>query len=794
MLKIILSIFIFLPSFLVAQTNFTITGKVSDVNGNPLNFVNVVLNKNNIYTVSDDKGKYQLKKVIKGEYTITISSLGFESIVNTINVTDDLNLNFTLKEESENLDNIDIIAKKGSTKQKEQAISIGSFELSDVVANTNIITDEIDKVSGVRIRRSGSLGDNSDISISGLKGSAVRIYIDGVPFEFLYPTLDLSNVPLTDIKRVDVYKGVMPVDIGTDALGGGINIVTGGANKNHAKASYSIGSFNTHLGDVSLTLVDDNDNFFSVNGGVNYSDNDYKFNANVVQTEFIDENNPSFGTKLVELKDQEVTRFHDRYRLQHSSTTIGTSNKKWTDNVSISLNYLNSFKEIQNTNRITNQAIGEAVLESENVSTILKYIKTIFKDKLKLRTISNYSRESVKFVDSTANKYNWFGDVYAVNTNSKGEFDNGTPAILEAESHNYVNRSSLVYNINDTNNLLLSNIIAHQKREIVSYDFDLKYFETEPLQKITKDILGLQYQGKRFEDKLEFGATLKYYNFDISSLDTKNGELQQLKDDFIGWNASVKYNIFSDLAIRGSYERGFLIPEIYQFAGNGSTTIGNAGIKPEESDNVNLGFLYSNIFNDEYAITLSTNAFLRKQRNIIFLNVEDNPAQFINGENADTKGIETEFKLKFLKDFNLTTNISYLEQEFVSVESEINDYLIGTPVPNTPSFFYNTQLNWSKKNVFKSNVDVSIYGAFTHVSAFNIILIGQQDTPENSPDSFVPDSNRIDTGISLQFLEKKITTAFNVVNITDEELYDNYSIPRPGRSFNFKIIYELSNF
>ena len=45
-------------------------------------------------------------------------------------------------------------------------------------------------------------------------------------------------------ERVEVYKGVLPVNLGADALGGAVNIVSR-RDANYLDATYSFGSFNT---------------------------------------------------------------------------------------------------------------------------------------------------------------------------------------------------------------------------------------------------------------------------------------------------------------------------------------------------------------------------------------------------------------------------------------------------------------------------------------------------------------------------------------------------------------------
>ncbi len=44
--------------------------------------------------------------------------------------------------------------------------------------------------------------------------------------DYLGTSLTLNNIPPSMIERIEVYKGVVPVHLGADALGGAVNIVT----------------------------------------------------------------------------------------------------------------------------------------------------------------------------------------------------------------------------------------------------------------------------------------------------------------------------------------------------------------------------------------------------------------------------------------------------------------------------------------------------------------------------------------------------------------------------------------
>lgn len=789
-MKKILFFLLLIPTAIIAQNRYNISGVVKSENGEPLAYATVNLDRNNKYAVANESGVYQIKSVRSGDYTITVSSIGFATKTQVISVNGDLTLDFILLEDVQALEDVVVEGKKASTKQEERAITIGSFELADVVSQTNILADAVDKIAGVRIRRSGSLGDGADVSINGLNGTAVRTFVDGVPIEFLFPGTDIATLPLTGIRRVDVFKGVLPVDISSDALGGGINIITEENTVNRLRASYSAGSFNTHLADVSVTLTDGKESFVKVTAGANYSDNDYTFKAPIRVV------NPDNGQPVDLEEPLNIRRFHDLYRLQYSTATFGTYNKKWTDHAEIVFNYFDTFREFQNNvNPITNIAIGEAFGERENVAIVAKYDKTLIKDKLKLKTISNYSNLFTRFVDTTSNTYNWLGDIIDAN-GRRGEFEDGSPTLTETTTKSLVNRFTLNLKLSENNSLTLSNLLARQDQELKDFDIDNPTeFGAAPEQKITKNISGLQYDNTLFNENLEFSAALKYYTYKLVGFSNLNRVAIESTEGFLGWNGGIQYKLTNAFSVRGSYERGFLIPEIVQFAGDGLNVAPNGELQPEESDNFNLGFRFIRRFNENYRLGLTANGFLRKQRNFIFIDANAARQQNANIGDIDSQGFESELQFNFLKNFNWNTNVSFVDKtiERFAVDTATDD-AIGSQLPNTPRFFYNTELSWQTEDIFNSGMGIRLYGLYTHVDVFNIRPVSDGETLDTTPDAFVPEQDRFDAGIALSFLDKKITASFNVVNITDEDLFDNFSIPRPGRNFNFKLIYEISNF
>lgn len=67
----------------------------------------------------------------------------------------------------------------------------------------------------------------SSLQIQGIGGENIKILVDGVPLTGrLNGNIDLSQIPIQNIQRIEVVEGPLSVSYGTDALAGTINIIT----------------------------------------------------------------------------------------------------------------------------------------------------------------------------------------------------------------------------------------------------------------------------------------------------------------------------------------------------------------------------------------------------------------------------------------------------------------------------------------------------------------------------------------------------------------------------------------
>lgn len=99
--------FLFLLLFVSFNLSAQVVGKVSDVNGEPLPYVNIYLQDTYTGTTTNDDGNYSLNISEKGEYRIIFQFLGYKSVTKTISPTSfPFILNVSLEEESTSLEEV----------------------------------------------------------------------------------------------------------------------------------------------------------------------------------------------------------------------------------------------------------------------------------------------------------------------------------------------------------------------------------------------------------------------------------------------------------------------------------------------------------------------------------------------------------------------------------------------------------------------------------------------------------------------------------------------------------------
>lgn len=128
-------------------------------------------------------------------------------------------------------DGIEELVITGEKPATPDVISPTSFatviEAADHAAELGTVTDALAESVGIQVRRYGGLGAFSTVSIRGSSSNQVQIYLDGIPISRARnETVNLSDLPIDSLDRIEVYRGTVPIQFGVAGSGGIVNLTT----------------------------------------------------------------------------------------------------------------------------------------------------------------------------------------------------------------------------------------------------------------------------------------------------------------------------------------------------------------------------------------------------------------------------------------------------------------------------------------------------------------------------------------------------------------------------------------
>ena len=200
-----------------------LSGSVKSTDKSPVDFATVYLKDTNFGCTTDEKGEYRLNAPA-GNYTLVVSAIGFETYEKSIIIgSHNSKHKITLKPSVTELDEV-VVVSNGVSRLKRSAFNAVAVDTRELQNSTKNLSEALQKLPGMKLRESGGVGSDMQLMLDGFSGKHVKVFIDGVPQEGAGTAFDLNNIPVNFAERIEVYKGVVPVGFGSDALGGVINI------------------------------------------------------------------------------------------------------------------------------------------------------------------------------------------------------------------------------------------------------------------------------------------------------------------------------------------------------------------------------------------------------------------------------------------------------------------------------------------------------------------------------------------------------------------------------------------
>jgi len=527
---------------------------------------------------TDSKG--QLKLSISGKCKLQLKKLGYK----IYEAETELHNNFQVALEASETELKDVVVTGHCTATTAQmavntikTINKKKIEEMGAVTLRDVLTNQLN----IRLTQDNVLG--SSMNINGISGQNIKILIDGVPMiGRVNGNIDLSQINLNNIERIEIVEGPMSVVYGSDALGGVVNLISKRKVKdafNYILNGYyeSNGTYNT---DARFALKKGNIEL-NISGGRNFFDGydpNYKWENRTMQwkprTQYFTDN--SFTIKTKQSKHVLNGNFFTEKILNRGKPTVTPYSAY-------------GFDEAYNTQR---WGIGEQSDIYIKKSNHLQFINSFSY----FRRIKNTYRKDL--------------------TNGNSEI---TPSASDQDT-------SLFY-------LLLfrgvwTNTVLKKFQFQAGYDFNLEFAKGQRLENNAQNI----------QDYALY-ATVQYNPIEKISLKIGvRGAYNTKYGTPVVPSFNFKYNINQAVSLRASYAMGFRAPSLKElsmlFVDINHNIQGNKKLKAERSHNAQLELNYEPQFK-QFKFMLRPSVFFNHLYNMISLVLVDPSAQVYSYVNID---------------------------------------------------------------------------------------------------------------------------------------------------------------
>lgn len=232
--ELLVIILVLFSTFSFAQKYGSISGKVIDLeNGELITGANIILENTKLGASSDVEGKYSIKKIPDGTYTITASFVSYstkksEPIV--VKAGEDLHIDITLSKKTITTDDVLITAQRNNQfetailNQQKKSIQISDgISLEQIKKSTDVTTaDALKRISGV------TLFDNKFVYIRGTSERYSNAMLNNSSLASTEPdkkSFAFDLIPSGLIENTIIYKSYSPDNPG-DFAGGLIKVNT----------------------------------------------------------------------------------------------------------------------------------------------------------------------------------------------------------------------------------------------------------------------------------------------------------------------------------------------------------------------------------------------------------------------------------------------------------------------------------------------------------------------------------------------------------------------------------------
>lgn len=724
--------------------------------------------------ITDTAGVYRIKGIPDGTYTLKVQYLGYQAAEKTIRTDKgSKSNNIGLKPESLSLNEVIISEKSLARELREQTSPITVISMQQLQGTVSDVQSILAKTVGVTIRATGGLGSTSRLSVRGLEGKRIGFFIDETPMNDQSDFVDLNDIPVDMIDRIEIYKGVVPAKFGGSSMGGAVNIVIKEYPEHYADVSYQRESYNTNRFQTVLKKNDFKRGMvYGIGGGYTYAANDYTMDSPYIE-----------GLR--------IRRDHDAFRKVMMGGSI-KAHKWWFDEVEVEPVFVDTYHEIQGIDI----DIRKARSKSQGYMCNLKLVKEDFLLEgldLDMSTAVAYTRYGL--TDTAKTYYDWNGRAYATPSPYGGEIT-GNRYASDSDNAKFtlLNKLYLEYLISKRHSVVFNSLIqtadGHPSDELKirslgkRVDFDSR---------MRSWVVGMTYDYRSTDQRFLNSVTGRYYWY---GMDTKyqniyvNVPVQDitLRKSSAGFSEAMRYRITQGLMAKLSGGYDVRIPAENELLGDGSIIIPAEQLMPERNLSFNAGLLYDLTGLHESNLQIELNGYYMHVDDMIRYVKGILGAQYQNFGQMRTIGIESEIKADISPWLYGYANVTYQDLRDTrehEAGTNLPNPTKGKRMPNIPYLMANSGLEFHKENLFGGKGQNTRF--FADMSFIEEYYYDFELTRNEK--RRIPRSTTLDLGFEHSFFDQRLYISGKIKNVADAKVISEYNCPLPGRTLGVKLRY-----
>ena len=457
-----------------------------------------------------------------------------------------------------------------------------------------------------------------------------------------------------------------------------------------------------------------------------------------------------------------------------------------------------SFKiEIQTGNNMEDVYGGRESL-GNIVQPTFKYIKrNLLIAGLDVTINARYNFGKERSLDTVPRRFTWTGE----STLKNPKDPNAPGGENDLTDYRYKNNNgnlsaNISYALNDNNSIMINHLLTTFDRK--GKDHYYPDLEVNKLpRKTTKNITGIGYRTS-MSNHWDTNIFLKNYNQNgkyFNELEKEVYENVEIAINKIGYGLATSYFLNPDIQLKASYEKAYRLPDNTELFGDAINISGNPTLRPESSDNINLGL--------SYAIKLQKNHQLVIDANYIYRNAKDFIRQHVGPLSSNNKrelksanlrsvknnSVDINLKYYFKNQFSVGGNMTYqnlINTTKVEPSQIIQSSIYKDRMPNMPYLYGNADAAYYFHHVGKQNNTLTVGYNLQYIHEFFL------DWPSLATPSQrfrIPTQVSHDVNIIYSLASGKYNIAIECNNLTDATRFDNFEMQKPSRSFNLKLRY-----